>query len=169
MIIFLVKELTGYVSDMGHLAVCYWEDTHNCLTKGIMLVKDTLDSFVLLALSMDHGLCPFASVGNLVRTCTSTCIDWTGFLDGSSIFFWVLLVATMQSNLHLFPINAELANHLLIFYYFLKINLNQNKINKSKKKNKKKKLYKGWPAIPKGVAGHPRGPWGWMIHPKGQK
>jgi hypothetical protein len=87
MIIFLVKELTGYVSDMGHLAVCYWEDTHNCLTKGIMLVKDTLDSFVLLALSMDHGLCPFASVGNLVRTCTSTCIDWTGFLDGSSIFF----------------------------------------------------------------------------------
>jgi hypothetical protein len=106
-------------------------------------LKDTLDSFVLLALSMDHGLCPFASVGNLVRTCTSTCIDWTGFLDGSSIFFWVLLVATMQSNLHLFPINAELANHLLIFYYFLKINLNQNKTNKSKKKNKKKNYIRG--------------------------
>jgi hypothetical protein len=56
-------------------------------------------------------------------------------------------LARMQSNLHLSPINVEVASHFLIFYYLLKINLNQNK-NKEKffffcfKKKKNLKIYK---------------------------
>jgi uncharacterized membrane protein len=48
-------------------------------------------------------------------------------------------LARMQSKVHLFSINAEMAAHLLIFYYFLKINLNKKKEKLKKKKKKKKK------------------------------
>jgi hypothetical protein len=45
--------------------------------------------------------------------------------------------------------------HLSLFYYFFKkINLNKNK-NKEKLKKKNFKKYKGWPATPFGLAGHP--------------
>jgi hypothetical protein len=58
------------------------------------------------------------------------------FLNDGIPLIWQILVATptsptkrqrkekkrnasLQSNLYIFPINAEVATHLLIFYYFL--------------------------------------------------